>query len=318
MRYSFLLDNNIYREIVKSGNEIVFENFNYDIKNHRIIKNIPSENIKYSLTPFTIMEALGITIPYKKIIFPLDLKKPYKYNEAIRFINDEAKKYFCDLISIQPEELLKKVKHQKKYTSLKATKTAQIFIETPLKKKEFYNYFIQALVFDYVCKYEFPKEIQKIIFAEHLLPAFFLNNHEISRFSKFRIIKRLWDNSYDGLKKSTIFPKGNIEELNNSMKLKGSQDFLDCEIIHFSCIGDCVESKHNPVFAFTQDDKKTIINRIIVYKSMIKLILNNLTEDKYKIHKPIFNDWEQGMIIFCNDDGSIKESIDVSTIKTIN
>ena len=318
MKYSFLLDNNIYREIVKSGNEIILENFNSDIKNHRIIKNIPLKNINYSLTPFTIMEALGITIPYKKITLPSDLKKPNKYNEAIRFINDEAKKHFNNLTLIKPEELLKKVKHQKKYTSLKAKEIAKIFIETPLTTKEFYNYFIEALVFDYVCKYEFTKEIQKIIFTEHLLPTFFLNNHEISRFSKFRIIKRLWDNSYDSLKKSIVFPKGYMEEINNSMKLERNRDFLDCEIIHFACIGDCVETKYNPVFAFTQDDKKTIINRIIIYKSMIKTILNDLSDDDYNIHKPIINDWKQGMIIFCNSDGSIKESIDVSDIKTIN
>ncbi|SDS05365.1 hypothetical protein SAMN05216503_1829 [Polaribacter sp. KT25b] len=318
MNYSFLLDNNIYREIVKYGNEIVFENFNSDIKNHRIIKNIPVENIIYSLTPFTIMEALGITIPYPKIILPLELKSPKKYNEAFIFINDEAKKYFSNLSLIKPKELLKKVKQQKKFTSLKAKKTEQIFIENPLKTKEFYDYFLESLVFDYTCKYEFPREVQKRIFSEYLLPTFFLNNHTISRFSKFRIIKRLWDNSYTGLKKSPVFPKGYFEEINNSMKLKGNQDFLDCEIIHFACVGDCVESKHNPVFVFTQDDKKTIINRIIVYKSMIKTILNDLSEDNYKINKPIINNWEQGMIIFCNSDGSIKESIDVSDIKTIN
>ncbi len=318
MKYSFLLDNNIYGKIVKSGNEMIFKNFNSDIKNHTVIKNISSENINYSLTPFTIMEALGITIPYPNIILPLDLKNRKKHKEAFIFVRSKAKKYFKNLNQIKHKELIKKVENQQKYTSLKARKTQQIFIENPLKIDGFYDYFIESLVFDYICKYEFPKEIQKILFSNFLLPTFFLNNHEISRFSKFRIIKRLWDHSYDGLIKSTVFPEGYIDELNNSMRLKRNKDFLDCEIIHFACIGDCVESKHNPVFVFTQDDKKTIINRIIVYKSMIKNILNNLSDNKYKINKPIINNWEQGMIIFCDDDGSFKESIDVSTIKTIN
>lgn len=122
-----------------------------------------------------------------------------------------------------------------------------------------------------MCKYEFPGEMQKIIFAEILIPTFFMNENVISRFSKFRIIKRLWDNSYYGLEKSKIFEIGYIKNLNDSMKVKSKEDFLDCEIIHFSCIGDCVEGKFNPVFSFTQDKKSIVINRIVVYKSMINL-----------------------------------------------
>ena len=53
-----------------------------------------------------------------------------------------------------------------------------------------FEYFIQSLVFDYVCKYEFPREIQKIIFNKILIPIFFMNENVTSRFSKFRIIKR--------------------------------------------------------------------------------------------------------------------------------
>ena len=173
MKYSFLFDNNIYRKIVKTGNEVLFEKFNSDIKNHRIIKNIPSKSINYSLTTFTIMEALGITIVYPNIILPKSFKSPKKYKEAFSFVNNEAKKYFKNLKSIKYEELIKKLNDQQKYTSIKAKKIEQIFIINPLKTQLFYNYFIEALVFDYVCKYEFPREIQKILFSDYLLPTFF-------------------------------------------------------------------------------------------------------------------------------------------------
>jgi hypothetical protein len=49
----------------------------------------------------------------------------------------------------------------------------KIFIQNPLEIESFFEYFIQCLVFDYVCKNELPGEIQKIIFSKFLIPTFF-------------------------------------------------------------------------------------------------------------------------------------------------
>jgi hypothetical protein len=317
MKYSFLFDNSVYRPLVRSGNGVALENFNLSISNHKILNKISYEHINYSLTPFSIMEALGIVIPDPKIKLPKEISTEKTYDKAFNFIKKEAEKYYSNLNLITQDKLLQKAKEQSEFTSFQAKSIEKIFIQNPLEIESFFEYFIQSLVFDYVCKYEFPGEIQKIVFNEILIPTFFMNENVTSRFSKFRIVKRLWDNSYHGLEKSTKFPKGYIKSLNDSMKLKRNKDFLDCEIIHFSCIGDCVEGKFNTVFSFTQDEKSIVVNRIIVYKSMINLFLNHVSDEYYNHKKVIINDWRQGMIIFCNKEGSFIDSIDVSNIETI-
>lgn len=189
----------------------------------------------------------------------------------------------------------------------------------PLNSEGFYEYFLKGLVFDFLCKYQFPKEVQKQIFGKFLIPTFFTNDREISRFSKFRIIKRLWESSYSGLEKSSALDNRFMRELNQSMKLERNKDFLDCEIIHFSTIGDLINEKHNPVFSFTSDKKQDVINRVIVYKSMINVFINKLlTQEQYQNNKHIINNWKQGMIVFCDNKGNFTESIDISTIKAIN
>lgn len=317
MKYSLLLDNNIYRPLVQSENGTVLKNFNSAIKEHRIINKIPASNINYSLTPFSIMEALGITIPDPKNSISKKLTSKNDYHIIFESIKNEAEIYYKNLKQISKQEILKKAKIQSEFTVPESKNIEKTFIQDPIQIESFYEYFIQALVFDYMCKYEFSGQIQKSILSEYLIPEFFMNENITSRFSKFRIIKRLWDNSYHELEKSSKFPEGYIKSLNNSMKLKRNKDFLDCEIIHFSCVGDCVDGKFNPVFSFTSDDKKTVINRIIVYKSMINLFLRNISEEYYNIKEPIINGWKQGMITFCNKDGTFIESVDISDIEVI-
>lgn len=317
MKYNFLLDNNIYQPLTKLKNGDELDNFNLSIKKHPILKKISSQDINYSLTPFSIIEGIGITIPQPEILIPEKLSTVKKHKELVQYIKNEAEIYYSNLNQINSEEIFLKAQIQSKYTNEKAKIIEEIFIHRPIKLNGFNNYLIESLVFDFVCKYDFPKEIQKVVFSKYLIPTFFMNENITSRFSKFRIIKRLWDNSYHKLLHETSYPKEYINNLNNSMKLKKHSDYLDCEIIHFACIGDCLNGKYRPVFAFTGDNKETVINRIIVYKSMINLFLNIINENDYLLKKLIINDWKQGMIIFCNKDGSFNHSIDVSNIKAI-
>lgn len=304
---------------MNSKNGEFLDNFERSIQKHTIIKNIPQHAKVYSITPFSIMEALGITIPFPKNLISTKELTIKTYRKGFKTLKEKAEEYFQSLEILTNANLIKTAKEQRLYTSEKSKELEKILITNPLKNSEFYNYFMKGLVFDFLCKHEFPQEIQKHIFSEFLIPTFFLNDREISRFSKFRIIKRLWDNSFYSLEKSEILDCKLISDLNKSMKLKRNRDFLDCEIIHFSTIGDLVNKNHNPVFSFTMDKKETVINRVIVYKSMLNLFINKvLTLDQYQNYEHIINNWKQGMIIFCDNKGNFTESVDISNIKAIN
>ncbi|WP_159019624.1 hypothetical protein [Algibacter sp. L3A6] len=319
MKYHFLLDNNIYRPLMNSKNGEFLLNFEKSIQKHNIFKNIPIHDIAYSITPFSIMEALGITIPFPQNLITNEELTIKNYKKGFKNLKEKAEEYFLNLEILKNDSLIDIAKKQSLYTSLNSKELEKTLITNPLKNSEFNNYFLKGLVFDFLCKYEFPQEIQKHIFSEFLIPTFFLNDREISRFSKFRIIKRLWDNSFYRLENSKNLDSQLMIRLNNSMKLKRNRDFLDCEIIHFSTIGDLVNENHNPVFSFTMDKKETVINRVIVYKSMINLFINKvLTTNQYDIHENIIHNWKQGMIVFCDNRGNFTDSIDISNIKAIN
>jgi len=319
MKHHFLLDNNIYRPLMDSKNGEFLRTFEKSIEKHNIIKNISLQNIVYSITPFSIMEALGVTIPFPENLISNKKVTIKTYKEDFKNLKEKAEEYFENLEILKIDNLLKIANKQCLYTNYQSKELEKKLISEPLNNKEFYEYFLKGLVFDYLCKYQFPQEVQKLIFSEFLIPTFFMNNSEISRFSKFRIIKRLWDVSYPELEKSSILDNCFIRELNQSMKLKRNKDFLDCEIIHFSTIGDLISEKHNPVFSFTLDKKQNVINRVIVCKSMINVFLNKLlTLEQYQNNKHIINNWKQGMIVFCDNKGNFTESIDISNIKAIN
>jgi hypothetical protein len=319
MKYHFLLDNNIYRPLMGSENREFLQNFEKSLEKHNIIKNISLQNIVYSITPFSIMEALGVTIPFPENLISNKIVTIKTYKEDFKNLQEKAEIYFENLEILKIDNLLKIANKQSVNTNYQSKELEQKLILKPLNGKGFYEYFLKGLVFDYLCKYQFPQEVQKQIFSEFLIPTFFMNDREISRFSKFRIIKRLWDISYPGLEKSSILDNCFIRELNQSMKLKRNKDFLDCEIIHFSTIGDLISEKHNPVFSFTLDKKQNVINRVIVYKSMIKTFINKLlTLEQYHNNKHIINNWQQGMIVFCDNKGNITESIDISDVEAIN
>ncbi|WP_127844568.1 hypothetical protein [Psychroflexus aestuariivivens] len=317
MKYHYLFDNNIYRPLMNSKNGEFLQNFKKSIKKNNIITNIPLHNIAYSVTPFSIIEALGVSIPYPENLISNKKLKIETYKEDFISLSRKAEIHFKNLEILKIENLLNNAKEQSKYTDDKSKELEKKLIINPLNSEGFYNYLLKGLVFDFLCKYQFPLEIQKRVFSEYLIPTFFLNDREISRFSKFRIIKRLWDNSYYELEKSRDNKKI-IRELNQSMKLKRNKDFLDCEIIHFSSIGDLVNKEHNPVISFTLDKKETVVNRLIVYKSMVNLFLNKLlTTEQYEENEHIIKNWKQGMIVFCDNKGNFTKSIDVSNINTI-
>jgi hypothetical protein len=270
---------------------VFFKNFKNSIEKHIIIiiiKNITQNNLVYSITPFSIIEALGITIPYPgNIIYN---KKTKAYTEGFKNLKKQAENYFENLDKLKIQNLLNTAEKQSVYTNSDSKEVEKTLIFNPLKTEGFYRYLLKGLVFDFLCKYQFPKEVQKQIFRDFLIPTFFMNDIEVSRFSKFRIIKRLWDQSYYELEKSSTLDNRFMKELNESRKLKRNKDFLDCEIIHFSTIGDLVNKNHNPVFSFTTDKKETVLNRIIVYKSMLNLFINShLNTEQYENYKHLIN-----------------------------
>lgn len=312
--YSYLYDTNIYRSLTKSkGGKAIF-NFNHSLDKSPILKKIASQKVLFKMTPFTLIEALGVAIPDPKIKLPEQNIVAQEKRDVIDFISQEAKLFYSIIPETKREYLLKKAEEQSRYTSFEAKEIENIFINLPLSSDTVGEYLNSCLLFDYVCKYPYPQKLEIEMMYTFFIPSFFITNPATSGLSKFRIIKKIWDTIYPKLYVKSDYPKDVLEQMSRSMKIKKHEDFVDCELIHMVCFGDYYDKGFRPVVAFTCDDSKVVLDRISIYKSMVEVFLNLLDEKANKSYRNIIKSWKQGIVVFCNFDGTFKEVIEVNQI----
>jgi len=266
------------------------------------------------MTPFTLIEALGVAIPDPKIKLPEQNIVAQEKRDVIDFISQEAKLFYSIIPETKREYLLKKAEEQSRYTSFEAKEIENIFINLPLSSDTVGEYLNSCLLFDYVCKYPYPQKLEIEMMYTFFIPSFFITNPATSGLSKFRIIKKIWDTIYPKLYVKSDYPKDVLEQMSRSMKIKKHEDFVDCELIHMVCFGDYYDKGFRPVVAFTCDDSKVVLDRISIYKSMVEVFLNLLDEKANKSYRNIIKSWKQGIVVFCNFDGTFKEVIEVNQI----
>ncbi len=314
MRYSYLFDNNLYRQLTTSPNGLALKNFNNAIDKYEITKKIASRPIAFRMTPFTIMEALGITAPNPPISIPRHLNSGKKLRELLDYVISEAKSFYYSSPNLKKQYFLDKAQEQMKFTSFEATAFEKICILDPLNDDNFEDYIVLCLAFDFLYKFEFPKEIQLQALHTYFIPTFFINDSFVAGLSKFRIAKKLWDIAYPSLLKKSDYSNETIEKMNGSMRLKKLKDYLDCELVHMLSVGDYTKNTYQPVVAFTCDDGQNVINRIMTYKSIIELFINLLDDVVYGEFKSTIQSWQQGVLVICNMDGTFKDVIEVNKI----
>ena len=274
MTYTYFFDNNIYRCLTTSPNGLCFKNFITSVKNNEILREIDSKGILIKMTPFSVMEALGITAPKLSLTLPPKLIEP---KDIIEFLFKGAKEFYQNSPYTKKEHFLIKAKEQSRHTSAQAKELENMCIKYPLNKETFEDYLIACLTFDYIYKYNFIQTIELKLMAEFFIPSFFADN-KLSSLSKFRVVKKMWDMCYSKLlsnKDYTIDTKKILMEMNEAIQLKKDKDYLDCELIHLVTIGDYIEDTYNPVVVFTCDDEEKIKLRIMTYKSTIPSLIKS-------------------------------------------
>ena len=101
------------------------------------------------------------------------------------------------------------------------------------------------------------------------------------------------------------------------MAIRNNRDFLDCDLIHFLCVGYVVGERRMPVIAFTMDDIDTVSTRVSVFKAIQEqfrsqaLSIINRREEEAVLH-------EQGILVQCAPDAQLAHWIRVRDIRPID
>jgi len=309
-----ILDTNLFRKACKSKNGIFIINLNASLSRYLYLKN--SEITAFKLTPFGLLEFLGIVPPH-----PTSIEIPDNISELgnSRAIADHiiaaVKDFYSTCDELKLHNLMAKCTEQEAYVEYEAKPLFDICVKNLLNQPNIEEVIAGFLAFDYLYKYRFNSELEKIM-LQYLSVHFFLDDAFSSSLSKFRLSKRVWDKIREDLVKQY---KNNEEKLKvievytKSMKIKNQRDFLDGDLVHSIAYGHEYNGQRCRVVALTCDDAFNVCDRVVLHRLVGDVIYNNCDKNV----KALFEKMAQhkgGFVVTCNDDGHFTKILDISQL----
>jgi hypothetical protein len=318
MDYIHFLDNNIFRALCTSPNGEAIRNL------HNSISNIPflesSKNIAFKLTPFSILEEIGIKPPKMFKISTAEITLLENALNIAEYLTSKAKKFYMESEIISLEQINKKAVEQEKYVTPEAKNFYCELVKERVNEEGFIDYLYNQLVMDYLMKYDYGVELEEI-----MLPffnfQFFMDdnfaNYVSNDISKFRLAKKVWNKYYNNNQHGKDLLITTLDSFNEAMDIDKHADYLDCELIHFCCLGAFYNQKRSPVIGYTTDDPGYIIPRINIYNKYLDYIRISFKQSNPdELYLPAMNNMA-GSFAFCTKEGIIYKVIDINRMVEI-
>jgi hypothetical protein len=312
------LDNNFYRRLCTTKDGSALQKWIASIQGEPGLASVLIDGrLEPYITPFSILEALGITVPYPDIQVPAQLRKGARAAlDQFEFVDAEAKKYFAGLDVLRPEYLEQRFREQSRYTHASSKPIERMHLEGGLRDPNLQRNLITALSFDYLVKYPYSRETRKGLRGFIFVHWLFLQNSLISSLSKYRLAKSIWDDAFAEMQQMPWLRVPGAEDINELMSLKTHRDLVDTELIHLAVHGYYDGSGYRRLLCVTCDAQDTIVARIRIYKTLYKACLAFVEEssDMHTRYAHIMNQFANGLILICNDACEVVSVIDVSHV----
>lgn len=310
--FFFLFDNNVFDNLCKSKESINITNYLDSIYTQPILRQIKKYSLMY--TPFSILEALSINIPYpQNIMIEKNILKTKDAENIATLIFQSSLNYYKEEKCLSLENINKKLEQEYKQVNDKSHWLFDNTVFNIIKNEQFLIETLKALSMDYTIKYDYPREIRAIMNGFFAL-QFFIDAPVSNSISKFRLAKKLWDYYYQKEKyKKSI---NDIRIPNKAMSLKRNKDYLDGDLIHYLCFGMKSEGETYRTVIFTSDSKDNLIFRISVYKWIIDFIEYSAMKENHRENIYEINT-NNGLLVICSNNFLGMEVIDVSSIKPL-
>lgn len=307
-KYWFAFDTNVFRLITTDS-----LNYSKFISEMEKIGLRPKFSQKgFILSPFTLLEYIGVAIPDPDIRIPKELTE---IEDIIKFITQRGTDFYNHHPNLSQKYLTEKSNKQRKFVVPEATALYEICVDRILKKKDFKSIIVDYLLTDFIYKYKYPASLYATVY--NLFSVGILQEETPGyQFSKFRVIVDFWQRNYEKLKKHSKAPKHALEKTNKAMSLKTKKDFVDTELVHMTTMGFIHQRSHYPVIGLTTDNIDNLIHRIAVYKGFIQVNKDKYLKSGIKIRKSIENH-NGGHLIFFDKKINITKQISVENIPAI-
>lgn len=269
------------------------------------------------ITPFSILEALGIVVPYPDIQIPAHLRQGARTAlDQFEFVDGEAKKYFSGLDVLRSEYLEQRLRDQSRYTHPSSRSIERMHLEGGLRDPNLQRNLVTALSFDYLVKYPYNREVRKALRGFVFVHWLFLQNSLLSSLSKYRLTKSIWDDAFAEMQSTPSLRVSGAERINELMSLKARRDFVDTELIHLAVHGYYHGGGYRRLLCVTCDPHDTILARVRSYKTLYNACLAFVEEgsDMHKRYAHIMSQFANGLVLICDDECEVISVIDVSCV----
>lgn len=301
-RLHFYLDTNLFASLCQSDQ--IYQQWQESLKLKNLLteKSIPC----ISITPFLFLEYIGVAIPQPDQTnseIPRELVRARNASKIAEHIFKTSRKFFSVQTVLQPQHLKMKACKKKMHLKGPGKKIFEDSIESILRDSGFEDPIYDYLSWDHVLKFQYKNEIKKRM---HLAFAswYFGWTRKDYEFPAGRFLKANWDLLYQAELRKSKKEKRSIDaemtEMNRSLDLGTSSDYVDTELLHLLLVGKFVNGVRRPVQVFTCDLEHKVRHRIAAFNLLLKFHSTKVQEETWQGNPLPVQMLRPGVVYFCD------------------
>lgn len=304
----YLIDSRLFRRLCDSGEAALLDNFRASVARHGLAPEGALPPLE--LTPFAFLDAIGVEpAPYNVFPLPAAVTRKSKENLTLTtLLAKMARDHYAKMPELQASFLKERVEEMRKKTDPAAHELFDLCLTRLVSREGFEESVHGHLAFDYLYRFRFPEVVREDIF-EFLAASLFAAGESVSGLSKVRIIRVLWERSYERLLRRNPGARAEVQVLDRVMDPKTFKDFLAWEVLHHAILGFGKKRVH-PVTSFTPDPEETVKTRCSAYKSALRAFLDQIDQEELSTTlRPPIRAWKPGVLVPCGEDGAFASVI---------
>jgi hypothetical protein len=301
--FRYLLDGRLFRLLCTSG-PAAPDGFRASLERNGLL--LEGSLPPLELTPLAFLEVIGVEPPrYDKFSLPQKVVRSGESVTITSFVVRKARDFFEKTPQLRAPSLRKRVAELREKTDPAAHELFDLCLTRFVSREGFERDIHGQLAFEFLFTFRFPDPVREMIY-DFITVCLFAADENVSGLSKMRLIKTIWDRSYERLLKKHPGARAELQALDREMKPRTFKDYLEWEVVHHTILGFGADKEwFHPVAAFTTDSEETVKARCVAYKSALRAFLDQIDREELATTlRPRLRAWRPGLLVPCRQDGT--------------
>ena len=305
--FRFLLDSRLFRLLCDPGKTAALDGFRTSLARYQLAPEGGFPDLE--MTPLAFLDVLGVEPPqYPGLPYLPKSMATLGAVDVGSVMMQSIRGDFEKVPELEPSSLRRRVDELREKTDPAAHELFDLCVTRFASRETFEDEILAQLSFDALVTFRFPEEHRERM--ARLFDSFLVDNRtRISGLSKVRVLKGVWDRSYERILKKRPQARREIQAADQEMKPRNFKEFLGWEMVHFSVFGYARKRVH-PVVAFTPEPEDRLKLRCRAYKTALRAFLDEIPRAELaKELRPRIMAWTPGWLVPCRPDGTFESPI---------